>query len=109
MELFLILHMHARYVELKAYIHSMLARRHTFFLSRFLVCDMFLVCYICDLTFGLNMCQCSLTAGRLTSGVKSITIIVSGGVLLQAIIFLWILLLYRLAVFTCSVLQFCRL
>lgn len=44
--------------------------------------------------YGAFDAICSLTAGRLTSGVKSITIIVSGGVLLQAIIFLWILLLY---------------
>ncbi|KAM1525130.1 hypothetical protein ACFX15_009253 [Malus domestica] len=44
--------------------------------------------------YGAFDAICSLTAGRLTSGLKSITIIISGGVLLQAIIFLWILLGY---------------
>ncbi|XP_048429471.1 UNC93-like protein 3 [Pyrus x bretschneideri] len=44
--------------------------------------------------YGAFDAICSLAAGRLTSGLKSITIIISGGVLLQAIIFLWILLGY---------------
>ncbi|XP_048439641.1 UNC93-like protein 3 isoform X2 [Pyrus x bretschneideri] len=44
--------------------------------------------------YGAFDAICSLTAGRLTSSLKSIAIIISGGVLLQAIIFLWILLGY---------------
>ncbi|KAH8506168.1 hypothetical protein H0E87_013122 [Populus deltoides] len=39
---------------------------------------------------------CSLTAGRLTSGIFSITWIVSAGLFLQAVVFLWILLKYSL-------------
>ncbi|XVE96844.1 hypothetical protein REPUB_Repub02eG0258100 [Reevesia pubescens] len=37
---------------------------------------------------------CSLAAGRLTSGLKSITFIVCGGAFVQAVIFLWLLLKY---------------
>ena len=47
--------------------------------------------------------QCSLVAGRFTSGLKSITLITSGGVFAQAIIFLWILLKYRLPLCSCGV------
>ncbi|CAI0471771.1 unnamed protein product [Linum tenue] len=39
---------------------------------------------------------CALTAGRLTSGLASITWIVSFGSILQALVFLWILLGYSL-------------
>ncbi|CAN1805770.1 UNC93-like protein 3 [Linum perenne] len=39
---------------------------------------------------------CALTAGRLTSGLRSITWIVSFGSILQALVFLWILLNYSL-------------
>lgn len=42
-----------------------------------------------------NLSQCSFTAGRLTSGIFSITWIVSAGLFLQAVVFLWILLKYR--------------
>ncbi|XP_065854033.1 UNC93-like protein 3 [Euphorbia lathyris] len=42
--------------------------------------------------YGAFDAICSLTAGRLTSGLRSITWIVSGGALLHAIVFLWILL-----------------
>jgi hypothetical protein len=44
--------------------------------------------------YGASDAICSLVAGRLTSGLKSITLIVSGGALLHAIIFLWLLLDY---------------
>lgn len=60
-----------------------------------------------DLTFGWNICQCSLAAGRFTSGLKSITVIVSAGAFIHAIIFLWLLLIYRLAVFTRCVQHLC--
>ncbi|KAF5476020.1 hypothetical protein F2P56_007767 [Juglans regia] len=46
--------------------------------------------------YGAFDAICSLTAGRLTSGLTSITLIVSGGAVIQAIVFLWILLIYRL-------------
>lgn len=46
--------------------------------------------------YGAFDAICSLTAGRLTSGLSSITWIVSAGLLLQAIVFLWILLKYSL-------------
>ncbi|XP_010486517.1 PREDICTED: UNC93-like protein 3 isoform X1 [Camelina sativa] len=44
--------------------------------------------------YGALDAVCSMTAGRFTSGLSSITFIVSGGVLAQASIFLWILLGY---------------
>ncbi|XP_004302724.1 PREDICTED: UNC93-like protein 3 [Fragaria vesca subsp. vesca] len=44
--------------------------------------------------YGACDAICSLAAGRFTSGLKSITIIVSAGVLIQTIIFLWLLLIY---------------
>ncbi|BBH06093.1 Major facilitator superfamily protein [Prunus dulcis] len=44
--------------------------------------------------YGAFDAACSLTAGRLTSGLKSITLIVSGGAFVQAVIFLWLLLCY---------------
>lgn len=50
--------------------------------------------------------QCSLAAGRLTSGLKSITLIVSGGLVAHAIIFLWLLLNYRLSLCSCDVVLF---
>ncbi|KAF7145480.1 hypothetical protein RHSIM_Rhsim04G0155900 [Rhododendron simsii] len=40
--------------------------------------------------------KCSLTVGRLTSGLKSVTLIVSAGAFIQFIVFLWILLKYWL-------------
>uniref|UniRef100_A0A1D1Z9J3 UNC93-like protein 3 n=1 Tax=Anthurium amnicola TaxID=1678845 RepID=A0A1D1Z9J3_9ARAE len=40
--------------------------------------------------------KCSLIAGRLTSGLSSITLIVSGGAFLQTLILLWLLLKYSL-------------
>ncbi|KAF8402860.1 hypothetical protein HHK36_010951 [Tetracentron sinense] len=40
--------------------------------------------------------MCSVAAGRFTSGLSSITLIVSGGALIQAIVLLWILLKYSL-------------
>ncbi|KAM3688926.1 hypothetical protein ACB098_09G007500 [Castanea mollissima] len=46
--------------------------------------------------YGAFDAICSLAAGRLTSGPKSITLIVSGGASIQAIVFLWLLLAYRL-------------
>ncbi|KAK8512275.1 hypothetical protein V6N13_097074 [Hibiscus sabdariffa] len=44
--------------------------------------------------YGAFDAICSLTAGRLTSGIKSITIIACGGVFFQALIFLWLWLRY---------------
>ncbi|XVF08058.1 hypothetical protein REPUB_Repub06bG0192900 [Reevesia pubescens] len=44
--------------------------------------------------YGAFDAICSLAAGRLTSGLKSITFIVCGGVFFQALIFLWLLLKY---------------
>ncbi|KAL4284022.1 hypothetical protein GQ457_16G022850 [Hibiscus cannabinus] len=44
--------------------------------------------------YGAFDAICSLTAGRLTSGIKSITIIACGGVFFQALIFLWLWLKY---------------
>ncbi|XP_050214398.1 UNC93-like protein 3 [Mercurialis annua] len=46
--------------------------------------------------YGAFDAICSLTAGRLTSGLRSITWIVSAGAFLQAIVFFWILLKYSL-------------
>ncbi|KDP35602.1 hypothetical protein JCGZ_09040 [Jatropha curcas] len=46
--------------------------------------------------YGAFDAICSLTAGRLTSGLQSITWIVSAGAFLHAIVFLWILLKYSL-------------
>ncbi|KAG8647612.1 UNC93-like protein 3 [Manihot esculenta] len=46
--------------------------------------------------YGAFDAICSLTAGRLTSGLPSITWIVSAGAFLHAIVFLWILLKYSL-------------
>ncbi|KAG6769459.1 hypothetical protein POTOM_025095 [Populus tomentosa] len=46
--------------------------------------------------YGAFDAICSLTAGRLTSGIFSITWIVSAGLFLQAVVFLWILLKYSL-------------
>lgn len=43
-----------------------------------------------------NLLQSSLAAGRLTSGVSSITLIVSGGILIQLMVVLWLLFFYRL-------------
>ncbi|GLT79238.1 hypothetical protein SLA2020_507320 [Shorea laevis] len=39
---------------------------------------------------------CSVVAGRLTSGLKSITFILCGGLLVQAVVFLWLLLKYSM-------------
>ncbi|KAA3455079.1 UNC93-like protein 3 [Gossypium australe] len=44
--------------------------------------------------YGAFDAICSLAAGRLTSGLRSITIIVCGGAFFQALIFLWLLLKY---------------
>ncbi|KAM2891539.1 hypothetical protein COP2_009815 [Malus domestica] len=44
--------------------------------------------------YGAFDAVCSLSAGRLTSGLKSITLIVTGGTLVQAAIFIWLLLFY---------------
>lgn len=44
--------------------------------------------------YGACDAICSLVAGRFTSGLKSITIIVSAGTFIHAIIFLWLLLIY---------------
>ncbi|XVE61848.1 hypothetical protein DITRI_Ditri06bG0071800 [Diplodiscus trichospermus] len=44
--------------------------------------------------YGAFDAICSLAAGRLTSGLKSITFIVCGGAFFQALIFLWLLLKY---------------
>ncbi|EEF31048.1 UNC93-like protein 3 [Ricinus communis] len=46
--------------------------------------------------YGAFDAICSLAAGRLTSGLQSITWIVSAGAFLHAIVFLWILLKYSL-------------
>ncbi|RID64130.1 hypothetical protein BRARA_E03086 [Brassica rapa] len=45
--------------------------------------------------YGALDAVCSITAGRFTSGLSSITFIVSGGAVAQASIFLWLLLGYR--------------
>lgn len=47
--------------------------------------------------YGCFDAICSLVAGRLTSGLKSISVIVSGGAFLQAIVFVWLLLNYSQA------------
>ncbi|CAL5433852.1 unnamed protein product [Camellia sinensis] len=44
--------------------------------------------------FISGMCQCSLAMGRLTSGLKSITLIVCAGAFIQLIVLLWLLLKY---------------
>uniref|UniRef100_A0A5B7AJJ7 Putative UNC93-like protein 3 n=1 Tax=Davidia involucrata TaxID=16924 RepID=A0A5B7AJJ7_DAVIN len=44
--------------------------------------------------YGAFDALCSLAAGRLTSGLTSITLIVSGGAFFQAIVLLWLLLSY---------------
>ncbi|XP_044474394.1 UNC93-like protein 3 [Mangifera indica] len=44
--------------------------------------------------YGAFDALCSLAAGRLTSGLSSITYIVFGGALVQAVVFLWLLLKY---------------
>ncbi|XP_059647012.1 UNC93-like protein 3 [Cornus florida] len=44
--------------------------------------------------YGASDAICSLVAGRLTSGLKSVTFIVSGGAFVQAIVLLWLLLFY---------------
>lgn len=54
-----------------------------------------LINFDCDSAF--IMVQCSLFAGRLTSGPRTITVIVSGGVVVQAIAFLLLLLKNRSA------------
>ncbi|KAK9154259.1 hypothetical protein Sjap_001739 [Stephania japonica] len=46
--------------------------------------------------YGAFDAVCSLAAGRLTSGLPSITLIVSGGALIQTIVLLWILLKYSM-------------
>lgn len=46
--------------------------------------------------YGAFDAICSLIAGRLTTGLTSITLIVSGGAFIQAIVLLWLLLIYRL-------------
>lgn len=46
----------------------------------------------------LLICQCSLAAGRLTSGLTSITSIVSIGAFVQAVAFILLLLNFRLAI-----------
>ncbi|XP_010553029.1 PREDICTED: UNC93-like protein 3 [Tarenaya hassleriana] len=45
--------------------------------------------------YGALDAVCSITAGRFTSGLSSITFIVSGGAVAQAFVFLWLLLGYR--------------
>ncbi|KAL0900540.1 hypothetical protein Bca101_084501 [Brassica carinata] len=45
--------------------------------------------------YGALDAVCSITAGRFTSGLSSITFILSGGAVAQASVFLWILLGYR--------------
>jgi hypothetical protein len=48
------------------------------------------------MTFGTCLTlQCSLVAGRLTSGLHSATSIVSVGAIVQAIVLFWLLLFYR--------------
>ncbi|KAG9159176.1 hypothetical protein Leryth_018153 [Lithospermum erythrorhizon] len=44
--------------------------------------------------YGVFDAICSLAAGRLTSGLTSITMIVLGGVFVQAIVYLWLLFSY---------------
>lgn len=44
--------------------------------------------------YGAFDAICSLVAGRLTSGLRSITVIVCGGAFFQALILLWLLLKY---------------
>ncbi|XP_057970789.1 UNC93-like protein 3 [Malania oleifera] len=46
--------------------------------------------------YGAFDALCSLVAGRLTSSLLSITLIISGGTFVQAIVLLWLLLKYRL-------------
>ncbi|KAL5740627.1 hypothetical protein ACOSP7_029510 [Xanthoceras sorbifolium] len=46
--------------------------------------------------YGAFDAICSLVAGRLTSGLSSITFIVSGGAFAQAVVLLWLLLKYSL-------------
>ncbi|KAG2272589.1 hypothetical protein Bca52824_067144 [Brassica carinata] len=45
--------------------------------------------------YGALDAVCSITAGRFTSGLSSITFIVSGGAVAQGSVFLWLLLGYR--------------
>ena len=59
----------------------------------FVVCLNLFGCSVSTCVF--NLYQCSLAAGRLTSGLLSITWIVSGGAFAQVIVLLWILLKYR--------------
>ncbi|XP_031738201.1 UNC93-like protein 3 [Cucumis sativus] len=42
--------------------------------------------------YGAADAVCSLIAGRLTSGLPSITFLVSGGAVIQAVVFIWLLL-----------------
>ncbi|KAL0555558.1 hypothetical protein IC582_009506 [Cucumis melo] len=42
--------------------------------------------------YGAADAVCSLVAGRLTSGLPSITFLVSGGAVIQAVVFIWLLL-----------------
>ncbi|XP_058109775.1 UNC93-like protein 3 isoform X2 [Magnolia sinica] len=46
--------------------------------------------------YGAADAICSLVAGRFTSGLSSITLIVSGGAFLQMLVLLWLLLKYSL-------------
>ncbi|XP_009414397.2 UNC93-like protein 3 [Musa acuminata AAA Group] len=46
--------------------------------------------------YGAADATCSMVAGRLTSGLRSITLLVFGGSLLQIIVILWLLLGYSL-------------
>ncbi|KAH7843919.1 hypothetical protein Vadar_022405 [Vaccinium darrowii] len=46
--------------------------------------------------YGAFDAICALTVGRLTSGLKSVTLIVSAGAFIQFIVLLWILLVYSL-------------
>ncbi|XP_050381675.1 UNC93-like protein 3 isoform X2 [Argentina anserina] len=47
--------------------------------------------------YGFFDAICSLVAGRLTSGLKTISLLVSGGALLQAVVFVWLLLKFSQA------------
>lgn len=47
--------------------------------------------------YGAFDAICSLAAGRLTFGLKSITLIVSGGAFIQALVLLWLLLKYSIS------------
>ncbi|KAK2986137.1 hypothetical protein RJ640_014467 [Escallonia rubra] len=47
--------------------------------------------------YGAFDAICSLAAGRLTSGLKSITLIVSGGAFLQGIVLVWLLLKFSVS------------